>query len=133
MDVSGQLEYLAYLEEAVEAAGFVVKHDGGTLHSCAVEAQEMNLVRLLKPRIFIDGNAWCVLYGEGLQDGIAGFGKTPRLAVYAFNRAWDTAVQPTSHGAESDKRQCYGCHEYVTWLAPDSRCSSCTRLSPDEV
>lgn len=30
-ELSGSLEYLAYLEAAVDAAGFVVKHDGGSL------------------------------------------------------------------------------------------------------
>ena len=57
-------------------------------HNAAIEAEEMNLVALLKPRIFIDGNKWCVLYGGSVQDGVAGFGETPRLAVYDFIKAW---------------------------------------------
>lgn len=28
---------------------------------------------------------------------------------------------------------CYGCGEKVEWLAPDSRCSVCTRLTPEEI
>lgn len=28
---------------------------------------------------------------------------------------------------------CYQCDKIVTWLAPDSRCGDCTRLTPDEV
>lgn len=28
---------------------------------------------------------------------------------------------------------CYQCGKTVTWLAPDSRCGDCTRLTPDEV
>lgn len=63
-----------------------------SLHNAAIESEEMNLVALLKPRVFIDGNQWCVLYGENLQDGVCGFGDTPRLAVYAFNKAWDTKI-----------------------------------------
>ena len=43
---------------------------------------------LYRPRICKDGNQWCVLYGENLQDGVAGFGDTPALAVEAFNKAW---------------------------------------------
>lgn len=31
-----------------------------------------------------DGNQWCVLSGEDLQVGIAGFGKTPLVAVEQF-------------------------------------------------
>lgn len=56
--------------------------------NAAVEVEEFNLVSLLKPRIFIDGNQWCVLHGENLQDGVAGFGDSPILAIYSFNKAW---------------------------------------------
>lgn len=56
--------------------------------NAAIEAEEYNILALLKPRIFIDGNKWCVLYGENLQDGIAGFGESPILAIYDFNNAW---------------------------------------------
>jgi hypothetical protein len=60
--------------------------------AAAVEAQEFNLVKLLSPRIFIDGNQWCVLHGENLQDGVAGFGDSPILAVYDFNKAWHKSL-----------------------------------------
>lgn len=59
----------------------------------AIEQQEMAIVASLKPRIFIDGNSWCVLYGENVQDGVVGFGSTPRLAVYDFNKAWDRSIE----------------------------------------
>ena len=62
------------------------------LFNASVETQEFNLVALLKPRIFIDGDHWCVLWGENLQDGIAGFGKSPVHAVYDFNKAWHKAL-----------------------------------------
>lgn len=61
--------------------------------NAAIEVEEMTLVATLKPRISIDGNQWCVLYGENLQDGVAGFGDTPRLAVYDFNKAWDKSLK----------------------------------------
>ena len=35
-----------------------------------------------------DGDKWCVLYGDDLQCGIAGFGDTPEKAVIAFDIAW---------------------------------------------
>ena len=41
-----------------------------------------------KPKMFPDGDQWCALYGENLQEGVAGFGKTPADAVTAFNKAW---------------------------------------------
>lgn len=43
---------------------------------------------LWKPRLFRDGNQWCALYGESLQDGVAGFGDSPYEAMTAFDRAW---------------------------------------------
>jgi len=55
----------------------------------AVERQEYNLVSLLKPRIFIDGNKWCVMYGESVQESVCGFGDSPYLAVIDFNKQWD--------------------------------------------
>ncbi len=58
-------------------------------HSAAIEALEFTLIGTLRPRIFIDGDMWCVLYGENVQDGIAGFGESPRDAVYDFNKAWN--------------------------------------------
>jgi hypothetical protein len=50
--------------------------------------------QLTRPSIMLrlipakDGNQWCVLYGENLQEGIAGFGDTPDKAMTAFDVAW---------------------------------------------
>lgn len=60
--------------------------------NAAIEAEEMNLVALLRPRVFIDGNKWCVLYGDDLMNGVAGFGDSPIRAVCDFNRAWRTPI-----------------------------------------
>lgn len=43
---------------------------------------------LYRPTLSIDGDQWCALYGEDLQNGVAGFGKSPELAMLDFNRAW---------------------------------------------
>lgn len=43
---------------------------------------------LLKPRVFLDGDKWCALYGENLQDGVAGFGDSPELAAWNFDKNW---------------------------------------------
>ena len=67
-------------------------NDARMLHqehlSLIIEQEEMNLFVLLKPKIYQDGNMWCVLYGENIQEGICGFGKSPMLAIYEFNKAW---------------------------------------------
>ena len=43
---------------------------------------------VLRPRLSIDGNQWCALYGEDLQNGVAGFGDSPDAAMRAFDKAW---------------------------------------------
>ena len=55
----------------------------------AVSNIEIQLTRpciLLKPKIYIDGHKWCVLYGDNLQDGLAGFGNSPELAMLDFDK-----------------------------------------------
>jgi hypothetical protein len=43
---------------------------------------------IYRPRIYIDGNQWCALYGDNLQDGVAGFGDSPDKAMIDFNKHW---------------------------------------------
>lgn len=43
---------------------------------------------VFKPTLTQDGNMWCALFGENLQEGVAGFGETPAKAMYAFDQAW---------------------------------------------
>lgn len=56
------------------------------------EAAKIGLLELqrpcviLKPKLFIDGNMWCALYGENLQEGLAGFGKSPSKALEDFDK-----------------------------------------------
>lgn len=50
--------------------------------------------RLMNTRISLDGNKWCVLYGDNLQDGVAGFGDSPDEASRAFDKAWYEKAKP---------------------------------------
>lgn len=43
---------------------------------------------VFKPKLSRDGNQWCALYGENIQEGVAGFGASPQAAMYAFDDAW---------------------------------------------
>lgn len=43
---------------------------------------------IYRPSISIDGNQWCALYGDNLQDGVAGFGGSPALAMADFDKHW---------------------------------------------
>lgn len=49
---------------------------------------------LWKPRLFIDGNQWCALFGENIQEGVAGFGDSPDEAMWAFDTAWRKKLSP---------------------------------------
>ena len=72
-------------------------HDKDLTHqsemNSLIEKEEINLVALLKPKIYPDGNQWCVLYGEDIQTGIVGFGDTPRKAIFSFNKAFDEPIK----------------------------------------
>ena len=56
-------------------------------------AERLAYVSSLRPTIKKDGNKWCVLYGENLQEGIAGFGDTPMQAVDDFNFAMNRSAK----------------------------------------
>jgi len=60
-----------------------------TAMTLLIQQQEYALFAQLRPKLCKDGNQWCVLYGEDLHDGIAGFGDTPYLAILEFNKAFN--------------------------------------------
>ena len=63
-------------------------------------AQEMRRPSVLyRPRLSIDGDQWCVLYEANLQEGVAGFGESPSLAMGAFDRVWEEklSLRTTKH------------------------------------
>lgn len=47
---------------------------------------------LFRPALLIDGNKWCALYGDNLQDGVAGFGNSPDAAMRDFDTAWQKSI-----------------------------------------
>jgi len=49
-----------------------------------------------KPKLSLDGNQWCALFGENLQDGVAGFGDSPEAAMWAFDLAWREKLTPSN-------------------------------------
>tara|TARA_B100000378_G_scaffold70854_1_gene54078 strand:+ start:11090 stop:11329 length:240 start_codon:yes stop_codon:yes gene_type:complete len=57
------------------------------IDSATTESQ-FKLFSLLKPKIYKDGDKWCVLYGDNLQEGVVGFGKTPQKAVSEWTNNW---------------------------------------------
>lgn len=57
-----------------------------------IESEEYNLFSILKPKLYKDGNQWCVLYGEDTQSGICGFGDTPYTAIISWNKEWHQKI-----------------------------------------
>ncbi len=53
---------------------------------------------LYRPRIFIDGDQWCALYGEDLQNGVAGFGNSPEDAMWDFDACWQKPLKVKATG-----------------------------------
>lgn len=51
---------------------------------------------LYRPRLFVDGNKHCAMYGENLHEGCAGFGDTPAEAMADFDKRWLAAKAPTT-------------------------------------
>jgi hypothetical protein len=70
--------------------------------SAAIEAEEMNLFSILKPKIFIHDGQWCVLYGDDIQSGICGFGISPEKAVWDFNKAWAADIERVLSYADNE-------------------------------
>lgn len=64
---------------------------------CAISSVEMEHMRpsvLFRPALSIDGNQWCALYGENLQDGVAGFGDSPEEAMRDFDKEFSRKRNP---------------------------------------
>jgi len=45
-----------------------------------------------KPRLFKDGDQWCALFGENIQEGVSGFGVSPEKAFLDFDREWNRQI-----------------------------------------
>ena len=48
------------------------------------EERILKYISVLKPKFSKDGSMFCYLYGDNLQEGIAGFGETPYKAAEDF-------------------------------------------------
>lgn len=51
-------------------------------------SQYMRPSAIWRPKISVDGNKWCALYGDNLQDGLAGFGDSVAEAMADFDLNW---------------------------------------------
>ena len=51
---------------------------------------------LYKPALYPDGDQWCALLGENLQEGVSGFGETPQAAMLAFDKVFNEGKTPAA-------------------------------------
>lgn len=64
----------------------------------AAACEERRPFLQIRPRLFIDGDKWCALYGDNLQDGVAGFGKSPEYAAWNFDYEFCKPLKEFSNG-----------------------------------
>ena len=89
-------------EEYQRMAANSIAHEAfcaGQAWQQAAAAQERPCV-LWKPSLFRDGNQWCALLGENIQEGVVGFGDSPDAAMWAFDEAWREKLPPALPGAQ---------------------------------
>ena len=55
-----------------------------------IAEEQMTFVKTYNLIPFKDGNMWCVLLGENIQEGVSGFGETPLNAIIDFNKNFRT-------------------------------------------
>lgn len=95
-------------------------------HNVAIENEELNLVRLFGLRPYPDGDKWCWLLGEDLQNGVAGFGDTPLLAAYDFNKNFRSNNLPKLNPKpELVNYECGGCGNKWIEATYTANCPKC--------
>ncbi len=60
--------------------------------ACRAAEQQARPSVIHKPKIYIDGDQWCALYGDNLHDGVAGFGDSPEKAMLDFDINWTKEI-----------------------------------------
>jgi len=70
---------------------------GQEIQSAASEMQRPSV--LFRPRLFLDGNMYCALYGDDLMNGCGGFGETADKAMRDFDLNWWQQNAPMQQGA----------------------------------
>lgn len=79
--IESQLDLSVAQSRILEAIGMVTN-----------ELQRPSVV--YRPRVYADGDMWCALYGDNMQSGVCGFGKTPSEACDEFDKAWWRSSPP---------------------------------------
>lgn len=73
---------------------FLISHAQQEIYAVSFAMQRPSAI--FRPKLSADGTMWCALYGDNLQEGVAGFGETPEKAFAAFDLAWNTERTPAA-------------------------------------
>jgi len=85
-----------------EAFGRADQHLMSVAQDFMVTADEQRRPSVIfRPALSIDGNQWCALYGDNLQDGVAGFGNSPSAAMHDFDRNWLAKLPDAAMSAQA--------------------------------
>lgn len=94
-DVGSAVE--SALRGCFEGADHQIRCAAQEFISAAQEQQRPSV--LFRPSISVDGDQWCALYGDNLQDGVAGFGDSPSDAMRDFDHNWAAKLGKTAEAA----------------------------------
>ncbi len=72
------MKYMAY--GAISKAATMVQQ---TIENAAVELKRPSM--LFKPKLYIEGNQWCAMYGDSPAISLQGWGNSPELALIDFD------------------------------------------------
>lgn len=102
LDRDSQDRIVRAFEHVATVLGYGAGEFRGVVERCQTAADLLHQPHVrLRPRLSIDGDQWCALYGEDLQDGVAGFGSSPEEAMKDFDRAYAESLprryQPPRH------------------------------------
>jgi hypothetical protein len=89
----GSCDIASAVENAVRSgvdASFAIEGIKTDFYATLAEYRRPSAV--FRPKIYIDGDQWCALYGQNLQDGVAGFGSSPELATQEFDKNWHNNI-----------------------------------------
>ena len=81
-----------FQSRAAEAICHEARMAGAAIQVAAASHERPSV--LYRPSLTVDGNQWCAIYGENLQDGVAGFGNSPADAMWDFDRNWVRGIAP---------------------------------------
>ena len=82
---------------------YLVSQLGEAVESIRYELSRPSLQ--MRPKVYLDGNQWCALYGENLQEGVCAFGDSPDAAMHAFDAEWGKRIEGVNPKRELNKHE----------------------------